>query len=85
MAMHRDGNAGEKVSATWINRRQATAVLLASAAVVLVLRGMVLRDSFGQTTLLRFNSFERNPKLDDAQFRFTPPAGADVIGDDAKK
>src|SRR3989344_5031108 len=33
MAMHRDGNAGEKVSATWINRRQATAVLLASAAV----------------------------------------------------
>ena len=50
-----------------------------------MLRGMVLRDSFGQTTLLRFNSFERNPKLDDAQFRFTPPAGADVIGDDAKK
>ena len=26
-----------------------------------------------------------DPKLDDAQFRFTPPAGADVIGDDAKK
>jgi len=50
-----------------------------------MLRGMVLRDSFGQTTLLRFNSFERNPKLDDGQFRFTPPAGADVIGDDAKK
>ena len=50
-----------------------------------MLRGMVLRDSFGQTTLLRFNSFERNPKLDDAQFRFKPPAGADVIGDDAKK
>lgn len=50
-----------------------------------MLRGMVLRDSFGQTTLLRFNSFERNPKLDDAQFRFMPPAGADVIGDDAKK
>lgn len=50
-----------------------------------MLRGMVLRDSFGQTTLLRFNGFERNPKLDDAQFRFTPPAGADVIGDDAKK
>ncbi|MDP3871231.1 MAG: outer membrane lipoprotein chaperone LolA [Methyloversatilis sp.] len=50
-----------------------------------MLRGMVLRDSFGQTTLLRFNSFERNPKLDAAQFRFTPPAGADVIGDDVKK
>lgn len=50
-----------------------------------VLRGMVLRDSFGQTTLLRFTQFERNPALDAAQFRFTPPAGADVIGDDVKK
>lgn len=50
-----------------------------------LLRGMVLRDSFGQTTLLRFTQFERNPALDAAQFRFTPPAGADVIGDDVKK
>ena len=50
-----------------------------------VLRGMVLRDSFGQTTLLRFTQFERNPSLDASQFRFTPPAGADVIGDDVKK
>ena len=50
-----------------------------------VLRGMVLRDSFGQTTLLRFTQFERNPALDAAQFRFTPPAGADVIGYDLKK
>lgn len=50
-----------------------------------MLRGMVLRDSFGQTTLLRFTAFQRNPQLDGAQFRFTPPAGADVIGDDAAK
>lgn len=50
-----------------------------------MLRGMVLRDSFGQTTLLRFSDFERNPSLDAAQFRFTPPAGADVIGDDVKR
>ena len=50
-----------------------------------LLRGMVLRDSFGQTTKLRFTSFERNPAIDPAQFRFTPPAGADVISDDAKK
>ena len=50
-----------------------------------VLRGMVLRDSFGQTTLLRFTQFERNPSLDASLFRFTPPAGADVIGDDVKK
>ena len=50
-----------------------------------LLRGMVLRDSFGQTTKLRFTSFERNPAIDPAQFRFAPPAGADVISDDAKK
>lgn len=50
-----------------------------------MLRGMVLRDSFGQTTLLRFTGFQRNPSLDGAQFRFTPPDGADVIGDDAAK
>ena len=50
-----------------------------------MLRGMVLRDSFGQTTLLRFTGFQRNPSLDGAQFRFTPPAGADVIGDDTAK
>ena len=45
------------------------------------LAAMELSDSFGQTTLLRFNSIERNPKLDPQLFRFSPPAGADVIGD----
>jgi outer membrane lipoprotein carrier protein len=45
------------------------------------LRQMELVDSFGQTTVLRFDSLERNPKLDPALFRFTPPKGADVIGD----
>jgi outer membrane lipoprotein carrier protein len=38
-------------------------------------------DSFGQTTVLRFTSFERNPKLEASQFRFSPPKGADVLGD----
>jgi len=42
---------------------------------------MELADSFGQTTVLRFRSLERNPNLDPALFRFTPPKGADVIGD----
>jgi len=42
---------------------------------------MELVDSFGQTTVLRFGSFERNPKLDPGLFRFSPPKGADVIGD----
>jgi len=45
------------------------------------LAAMELSDSFGQTTLLRFQSLQRNPKLDASQFRFSPPKGADVIGD----
>jgi outer membrane lipoprotein carrier protein len=45
------------------------------------LRIMELVDTFGQTTVLRFNSLERNPKLKPGLFRFSPPKGADVIGD----
>jgi outer membrane lipoprotein carrier protein len=42
---------------------------------------MELVDTFGQTTVLKFKSLERNPNLDPALFRFAPPKGADVIGD----
>ena len=48
------------------------------------LQALELHDSFGQTTQLRFTSFQRNAKIDAAQFHFTPPKGADVIGDGAK-
>jgi len=37
-------------------------------------------DSFGNTTLFSFTHLERNPQLDEKIFQFTPPAGADVIG-----
>jgi outer membrane lipoprotein carrier protein len=42
---------------------------------------MELTDSFGQTTELRFNALQRNPRVDPALFRFVPPKGADVVGD----
>lgn len=42
---------------------------------------MQLTDTFGQTTELQFTAFQRNPRIDPAQFRFVPPPGADVIGD----
>jgi len=42
---------------------------------------MELVDSLGQTTVLRFAALERNPRLDPGLFRFSPPKGADVIGD----
>lgn len=45
------------------------------------LERMELSDSFGQRTLLRFVGLQSNPKLDASQFTFTPPKGADVIGD----
>lgn len=45
------------------------------------LHTMELKDNFGQTTLLRFAGLERNPALGSSLFRFTPPKGADVIGD----
>lgn len=42
---------------------------------------MELRDSFGQTTVLRFSGLESNPKLSPDLFKFTPPKDADVLGD----
>jgi outer membrane lipoprotein carrier protein len=42
---------------------------------------MELVDAFGQTTELRFTGLQRNPRVDPALFTFTPPKGADVVGD----
>ncbi|MFA7240127.1 MAG: outer membrane lipoprotein chaperone LolA [Sulfuricellaceae bacterium] len=42
---------------------------------------MELRDHFGQTTIIKFSGLERNPKLAPDLFHFTPPKGADVIGE----
>lgn len=42
---------------------------------------MELLDRLGQTTTIRFTRLERNPRLAPDLFRFTPPAGADVVGD----
>lgn len=45
------------------------------------LAAMELTDAFGQITWLRFKNVQRNPRLDPALFRFTPPKDADVVGD----
>lgn len=45
------------------------------------IEAMELADHFGQTTLLRFSNLTRNPKVDAEEFRFTPPKGADVLGE----
>ena len=45
------------------------------------LEAMELRDQFGQVTVIKFASVERNPKLLPDAFKFTPPKGADVISE----
>lgn len=40
-----------------------------------------LVDHFGQTTTLKIAGLKRNPALAPERFRFTPPPGADLIGD----
>ncbi len=45
------------------------------------LRTMVFEDLQGDRTSVRFSHWQRNVKLPPGTFRFTPPAGADVIGD----
>lgn len=45
------------------------------------LESMQLFDRLGQLTTIRFSKIERNPKLAADLFKFTPPAGADIVGD----
>ncbi|MFN0304315.1 MAG: outer membrane lipoprotein chaperone LolA [Burkholderiales bacterium] len=45
------------------------------------LAAMELTDAFGQQTVLKFLTMERNPRIDPSTFQFTPPKGADVIGE----
>jgi outer membrane lipoprotein carrier protein len=45
------------------------------------LAALELLDAFGQKSVVRFSNFERNPKFAVDTFTFTPPKGADVIGD----
>lgn len=42
-------------------------------------QAMELRDSFGQTSLLSFSRFERNPPLKAGSFTFVVPEGVDVF------
>jgi outer membrane lipoprotein carrier protein len=44
------------------------------------LRRMEFEDKLNQLTRIDLRKVERNVKIDDAQFRFVPPQGTDVIG-----
>jgi outer membrane lipoprotein carrier protein len=45
------------------------------------LAALEISDNFGQHTRITFAGLERNPKLAPELFTFTPPKGADVVGD----
>ena len=40
---------------------------------------MVLNDSLGQTTSIRFSRIKMNSSISSSQFKFTPPKGVDII------
>jgi outer membrane lipoprotein carrier protein len=42
---------------------------------------MELFDALGQRTEMTFSGWQRNPRFAAGRFRFTPPKGADVIGE----
>lgn len=42
---------------------------------------MELKDNLGNTTRISFDRVQRNLEVGDEAFKFTPPKGADVIGD----
>lgn len=46
-----------------------------------LLRRMEMKDNFGQTTFIEFRAMTAGGRPDPALFRFSPPAGADVIGE----
>lgn len=42
---------------------------------------MIMEDAFGMRTEIRFANVVRNPELAEGLFRFSPPPGADIIGE----
>jgi outer membrane lipoprotein carrier protein len=78
-------DAGRKDGLEWVEARpkdkEASFDRIRIGFGVSGLEAMELSDSFGQTTVLRFKSLQHNPRLEASLFRFSPPKGADVIGD----
>lgn len=46
------------------------------------INAMELRDNFDQATQIKFTNFKKNATIDSTQFSFTPPDGADVVGEE---
>ena len=78
-------DAGSSEGLNWVEARprqadsgfEALRIGLADGRI----RRMEMRDAFGQRTMLVFTRLQANPVLDPQRFHFTPPPGADVIGE----
>ncbi len=77
---------GEREGLTWVrvvpkrNDADVREVQIGFASFGGELKSMVLKDKLGQTVRLDFKTSARNVPVADTEMKFTPPAGADVIG-----
>ena len=78
-------NAGESGGLEWLEatpkNRDTTFERIRMGFKGDVLTQMELFDYFGQQTTLKLSHFLRNPVIAPSRFKFTPPKGADIIGD----
>lgn len=76
-------DAGARNGLEWLNavpKAKDTAFELISIGLKDgVPQAMELKDNFGQTSVLTFKNFQRNPALGGQQFKFEVPKGADVF------
>jgi chaperone LolA len=78
-------NAGERDGLEWLEatpkNRDTTFERIRMGFKGDTLVQMEMFDYFGQRTLLKLSRFSRNPDIAASRFKFTPPKGADLIGD----
>ena len=79
-------DAGAKDGLQWLNAKPKNSETNFSAIRMgfnaqSELVAMELNDAFGNITVLRFSRLQRNPQLAPSLFKFTPPPGADVLGE----
>ena len=80
----REGDESDGLSWLLLSPRESEQASFSSAR--LGFRGQALVrmevvDTLGQRSELVFSDWTRNPAFDEATFRFTPPAGVDVVGE----
>jgi outer membrane lipoprotein carrier protein len=78
-------DAGRDGGLDWLELlpRQAENAAFQNARLGFDAKGLVrlrIVDSLGQRTDISFSGWTRNPRFDAKTFRFSPPAGVDVVG-----